>query len=216
MLGSGSSTIWRLALLQEVWPCWRKCVTVAMDFESLILTAWKLEASLLLVAFRWRSRTLSSSCTMPAWMLPCSSLDYNRLNLWACKPALIKCCPYKFALLLMAIHRRKILRHTWYNIYSLLFWSWCLWVLCNCENASTDFCVSLISCVPLTPRNRQIFTKQDSLLLKKLKNIPLCLYVSLCLYTIQSKVNENLDISVLITVSDVARKMGRIHLHMMV
>ena len=51
-----------------------------------------LDVSILLTAFRWRYRTLSSSCTMPAWMLPCSCLDDNGLNLWTCKPAPIKCC----------------------------------------------------------------------------------------------------------------------------
>jgi hypothetical protein len=44
-----------------------------------------LEASLPLAAFRWRCTTLSSSCTMPAKMLPCSHLDDNGLNLWTCK-----------------------------------------------------------------------------------------------------------------------------------
>lgn len=37
------------------------------------------------VCFWTRCRTLSSFCTMPAWMLPCSSyLDDNGLNLWTC------------------------------------------------------------------------------------------------------------------------------------
>jgi len=43
----------------------------------------------------WRCRILSSSCMMPAWMLPMSHLDGNRLNLSDCKSTLIKCCPYK-------------------------------------------------------------------------------------------------------------------------
>ena len=53
-----------------------------------------LEVSILLAAFRWKCRTLSSSCIMPAWMLPCSCLGDNGLNLWTCKPATIKCCSY--------------------------------------------------------------------------------------------------------------------------
>jgi hypothetical protein len=44
-------------------------------------------SSILLAAFRWRCRTLSSSCTMPAWTLPCSLLADNGLKLWICKPA---------------------------------------------------------------------------------------------------------------------------------
>ena len=35
---------------------------------------------------------------MHAWMLPCSHLDDNGLNLWTCKPAPSKCCPYKSCL----------------------------------------------------------------------------------------------------------------------
>ena len=37
---------------------------------------------ILLAAFSWRCGTLRSSCTMPAWMLPCFCLDDNGLNLW--------------------------------------------------------------------------------------------------------------------------------------
>jgi hypothetical protein len=28
-----------VALLEEVWPCWRKCVTVDVGFKTLILAA---------------------------------------------------------------------------------------------------------------------------------------------------------------------------------
>ena len=48
----------------------------------------------LLVAFRLRYKILNSSCTMPA----CFCLDDNGLNLWTCKAAPIKCCPYKSCL----------------------------------------------------------------------------------------------------------------------
>jgi hypothetical protein len=27
--------------LEWVWPCWRKCITVGMGFETLLLTAWE-------------------------------------------------------------------------------------------------------------------------------------------------------------------------------
>jgi hypothetical protein len=30
-----------MAWLEEVWPCWRKCVTVGLGFKTLILAAWK-------------------------------------------------------------------------------------------------------------------------------------------------------------------------------
>ena len=52
----------------EVWPCWRKRVTVGMGFKTLVLAV-----------FRTRGRLLSSSCTMPAWMLPCSHLEPQNL-----------------------------------------------------------------------------------------------------------------------------------------
>jgi hypothetical protein len=42
-------------------------------------------------------KALSSSCIMPVWMLPCLHLD-NGLNFGTCKPAPIKCCPYKSCL----------------------------------------------------------------------------------------------------------------------
>jgi hypothetical protein len=29
------------ALLEWVWPCWRKCVTVGVGFEILFLTMWE-------------------------------------------------------------------------------------------------------------------------------------------------------------------------------
>jgi hypothetical protein len=57
-----------------------------------------LKGSILLAAFRWRCRTLSCSCPMPDWMLPCFYLDNNGLNLWTCKPAPIKCCSCKTCL----------------------------------------------------------------------------------------------------------------------
>ena len=44
---------------------------------------------------------------MPAWILPCSHLDDNGLNLWTCKPAPIK-CPYKSCLGRKKIHLKSI------------------------------------------------------------------------------------------------------------
>jgi hypothetical protein len=44
-----------------------------------------LDISLPLEAFRWRHRTLRSSCIMSIWLMPCSHLDDNGLNLWTCK-----------------------------------------------------------------------------------------------------------------------------------
>jgi hypothetical protein len=31
-----------VALLEWVWSCWSRCVTVGMGFKTLILAAWKL------------------------------------------------------------------------------------------------------------------------------------------------------------------------------
>jgi hypothetical protein len=30
-----------VALLEWVWPCWSRCVTVGVGYKSLILAAWK-------------------------------------------------------------------------------------------------------------------------------------------------------------------------------
>jgi hypothetical protein len=78
-----------VALLEGMWPCWSRCVIVGVVSKNPYPSC--LEASILLAAFRWRCRTLSSSCTMSAWMLPCSHLHDNGLDLWICKPAPIKC-----------------------------------------------------------------------------------------------------------------------------
>ena len=56
-----------VALLEEVWPCWRKCVIVGVGFETFLLAAWRH-----LVSFWWTCWTLSSSSIMPAWPLPYS------------------------------------------------------------------------------------------------------------------------------------------------
>jgi hypothetical protein len=65
----------------EVWPCWSGCGLVggSMSLWTWTLRPSCLEASLL-ATFRWRCRTLSSSFTMPVWILPYSCLD-NGLNL---------------------------------------------------------------------------------------------------------------------------------------
>jgi hypothetical protein len=59
----------------EVWHFWSKCVTVGVGFKALILAAWK-------SAFSWKCTALSSSSTMPAWMLSYSCLDDNGLKFW--------------------------------------------------------------------------------------------------------------------------------------
>jgi hypothetical protein len=43
-----------VALLEWVWPCWSRCVTVGVDFKTLILEKDPilLKASILLAAFR--------------------------------------------------------------------------------------------------------------------------------------------------------------------
>jgi hypothetical protein len=89
MLGPGSGTIRRCALVGGSVPLWSGLWHLPSRF---------LEVSLPLAAFGWRHRTLSSSCTMPAWMLSCSHLDDNGLNLWTCKPAPIKSCPWSWCL----------------------------------------------------------------------------------------------------------------------
>jgi hypothetical protein len=42
MLGPGSGTIGRCGLVEWVWPCWGKCATVGVVFETFLLASWKL------------------------------------------------------------------------------------------------------------------------------------------------------------------------------
>jgi hypothetical protein len=95
MLGPGSGTIRRYGLVLVGLACWRKWVTVGLGQWDILPN--HMRASLLLLVFRWRCRTLRF-CTMHACMLPCSHLDDNALNLWTCKPVPTKCCPYKCCL----------------------------------------------------------------------------------------------------------------------
>ena len=41
MLSPGSGTREGVALMEYVRPCWSRCVTVALGFNTLILAAWK-------------------------------------------------------------------------------------------------------------------------------------------------------------------------------
>ena len=82
MLSPGSHTIRGCGPVGVGMAYFSRCIPVALCF---------LEVSILLADFRWRCRTLSSSCTKPAWMLPCSRLDDTVLNFWTCKPASMKC-----------------------------------------------------------------------------------------------------------------------------
>ncbi|EDL05485.1 mCG147150 [Mus musculus] len=65
MLGLENGTIRRCALVGGSVSLWR----------------WAMRPPPNHVGVRRRCRTLSSSCTMPAWMLPCSHFDDNGLNL---------------------------------------------------------------------------------------------------------------------------------------
>jgi hypothetical protein len=99
----------------KMWPCWNRCDLVGIGV-SLWVWAYDphsrcLEGSLLLAAFGWRRRTLSSACAMPVWILPCSYLDDNGLNLWTCKPSPIKCFFIRLALVIVSVHSTKTLRH---------------------------------------------------------------------------------------------------------
>jgi hypothetical protein len=103
MLDLGSGTTWRCGLVR---------VGMALLEE---VGGHGLKAGLFPAAFRWRCRTnsLSISCTMPVWTLPCSHLDDTGLNLWTGKPAPIKCCPYK-SRLGRGVRSSKIITETWF------------------------------------------------------------------------------------------------------
>ena len=75
--------------------CWRKCFTVEVGFEALPNVE---ESVCSLAFFGWRCRTNRSSCSMLAWTLPCSCLDDNGMNFWACKPNPTECVIYKSCL----------------------------------------------------------------------------------------------------------------------
>jgi hypothetical protein len=78
-------------LLEQVWPCWRKLITMGMGFETLLLATWKTVCYWLPLD---KDVELSAS---PAPCLPehCHAFchDDNGLNLRDYKPAPIKCCP---------------------------------------------------------------------------------------------------------------------------
>jgi hypothetical protein len=37
----GAAPLEGMTLLEQMWPCWSRCVTVGVGFKTLILTAWK-------------------------------------------------------------------------------------------------------------------------------------------------------------------------------
>jgi hypothetical protein len=117
MLGPGNGTIRRYGLVGGGVALLRKCVTLRVDIETLSPPSC-LEASLLF-AFGTRCRILSP-CVMPAWMMPCSYVHDNGLNLRTCKPAPMKCLPLQE-----------------------LLWSWCLFMAMeNLAKTIGDFKIS--------------------------------------------------------------------------
>jgi hypothetical protein len=101
MLGQGNGTIWRCGL-----------VGVGVSLWAWANTPRCLEVSLPLAAFWWRCRTLSSAYTMPAWMLPCSCLDDNGLNLWTCKQPQLNVVLIRVALVIASVCSSKTLTKT--------------------------------------------------------------------------------------------------------
>lgn len=72
-----------------------------------------LQDSLYLSAFGSRCRNFSSASPTCTWMLSCSCLDNNRLNIWACKAAPIKFVLYgKSSLVMMSPQCNKTLSKT--------------------------------------------------------------------------------------------------------
>ena len=83
MLGQASGTIWKWGLVG---------IDVAL-LEEVCHYGWggnwdspsnNMRASPFLVAFRWRSWTLTFSCAITAWMLPCSHFNNNGMSLLTC------------------------------------------------------------------------------------------------------------------------------------
>jgi hypothetical protein len=67
-----------VSLLKQVWPCWTKCITVRVGFETLLLASWK-------PVFSWLPFERDIELSAPS--APCSYLDGNGLNLRTTKPA---------------------------------------------------------------------------------------------------------------------------------
>jgi hypothetical protein len=40
-LAQGMALLEGVALLEWVWPCWSRCVTVVVGYKTLILASWK-------------------------------------------------------------------------------------------------------------------------------------------------------------------------------
>ena len=60
MFYPGIGTVRKCGLVEWLWSCWSRCITVGVGFTTLILASWKPVSSC-----RWRWRTLSFSCTIP-------------------------------------------------------------------------------------------------------------------------------------------------------
>ena len=73
---------------------WRKCVSMDIGFKPL---SYLPRRQSFLEAFT-RCRIFSSCCIKSDWMIPCSHIYDNGLDLWTGKPAPIKCCPYRSGL----------------------------------------------------------------------------------------------------------------------
>ena len=92
MLGPGNGTIRRCGLVGVVWPHWRKCVTLGVGFETLLLAAWDSAFCLPL-----EQRVEVSAPPAPRLPAQChaSGHDDNGLNLRTSKSGPIKCFPVK-------------------------------------------------------------------------------------------------------------------------
>ena len=77
-LGPGNGAFRICCLAGEVLLFLRKCFTVGVDIEALLLAFWKIVFSCLPVQ---HDVELSASCTIPVWSLPCTHLDDIGLNL---------------------------------------------------------------------------------------------------------------------------------------
>ena len=65
-LAKGVALLAGVTLLEWVWPCWRKCVTVGVGFATLFLAVWKTA-----VFCSPLEQDVDFSSAMPTWMLPC-------------------------------------------------------------------------------------------------------------------------------------------------
>ena len=93
MVSHGVTLLGGVTLLEQVWPCWKNCLSVGVGFETLLLAKWEPV---------WLP--LDEDVELSAPPAPClhghchaSCLDANEINLKTCKQPQLNVILYKIA-----------------------------------------------------------------------------------------------------------------------